>query len=70
MNVTAVRVEPVSQSRSVVRKRTFEPKGVEGVVEVLKRLMDESHTGPVTIYLGRGGIRSMQAEDKAELPCV
>ena len=63
-----VTIKPVAQTRFLVRKRRFATRTIEEVVQVLERLSEESHTGPVTVHLGQGGIRSTQVEDQSELP--
>ena len=58
----------MDQSVKLVRKRTFGVRTVEDVRDILGILVKERHTGPVTVNMSQGGIRSVAAEDHASLP--
>lgn len=62
-------VEPKTVVRTVVRRRIFEVRNMEDVAAVLARLKVERHTGSViiTLNMSQGGIREIQAEDKANI---
>lgn len=53
--------------RKIIRSREFKVQTVEDISTVLESLLSERHTGPIRIDMGQGSIRSMWAEDSAEL---
>lgn len=55
-------------TRVLLRRRTFEAKGVEELKTLLEKLCSDKHTGPIRIEMAQGGIRTVSVEDQSTLP--
>lgn len=59
---------PTSEEQNITRRRTFDVRGDEEILEVIRIARSERVTGTVTVHLGNGKEQAATVEERAKLP--
>jgi len=59
--------QPTSEEQNITRRRTFEVRGDEEILDIIRIARREKVTGTVIVHMGNGSEQAATVEEKAKL---